>query len=100
MDGIEAGSDTRPAIEALVDEEWKAVRLKDTGRRTTSVVDVQGRLSRVADVADAPRLALSEERRSALNRPSDRAGSRRRSRVDRLSPYVAGGAAAREEFRP
>jgi len=67
MDGIEADSDTRPAIEALVDEEWKAVRLKDTGRRTTSVVDVQGRLSRVADVADASRLAVSEGRRSALN---------------------------------
>lgn len=56
------------AIEALVDTEWKPVRLKDSGRRTRSVVDAQGRLSRVPDVREASRLVESAHGgRSALN---------------------------------
>jgi hypothetical protein len=56
------------AIEALVDGEWKPVRLKDSGRRTRSVVDVQGRLSRVPDVRDATQLVESAHGgRSLLN---------------------------------
>jgi len=57
------------AIEALVEDEWKPVRLRDTGRRTTSVVDIQGRLSRVvSDASDGSRLTASaHERRSTLN---------------------------------
>jgi hypothetical protein len=65
---LDEGREINYAIEALVDEEWKPVRLKDTGRRTASVVDIQGRLSRVSDVADASRHATpADGRRSALN---------------------------------
>jgi len=56
------------AIEALVEDEWKPVRLRDTGRRTRSVVDVQGRLSRVPEAPDASRIIESVHgRRSTLN---------------------------------
>jgi hypothetical protein len=56
------------AIEALVEDQWKPVRLKDTGRRTRSVVDVQGRLSRVPEASVASRLTESAQgRRSPLN---------------------------------
>jgi hypothetical protein len=56
------------AIEALVEDDWKPVRLRDTGRRTRSVVDVQGRLSRVPEASDASRLIESAPgRRSTLN---------------------------------
>jgi hypothetical protein len=56
------------AIEALVEDEWKPVRLRDTGRRTRSVVDVQGRLSRVPEASDASQLIESAHgRRSTLN---------------------------------
>lgn len=56
------------AIEALVEDEWMPVRLRDTGRRTKSVVDVQGHLSRVPVVSDASRLIEpTQGRRSTLN---------------------------------
>jgi hypothetical protein len=64
---LDEGREINYAIEALADDEWKPVRLKDTGRRTTSVVDVHGRLTRVTEAADASRLAVADERRSALN---------------------------------
>jgi hypothetical protein len=49
---LDAGREIDYAIETLVDDEWKPVRLKDTGRRTKSVVDVQGHLSRVPAASD------------------------------------------------
>lgn len=56
------------AIEALVEDQWKPVRLKDTGRRTRSVVDVQGRLTRVPEASAASRFIESAHgRRSPLN---------------------------------
>ena len=65
---LDDGRDIDYAIEALVEEEWKPVRLKDTGRRTKSVVDVQGRLSRVPDGSDTSRfLEAPPGRRSSLN---------------------------------
>ena len=65
---LDEGRDINYAIEALVDDEWKPVRLKDTGRRTASVVDAQGRMSRVPDIRDASRLSESAQgRRSTLN---------------------------------
>jgi hypothetical protein len=65
---LDEGKDLNYAIEALVEPEWKPVRLRDSGHRTSSVVDVQGRLSRVSDIADASlRAAPTDGRRSALN---------------------------------
>lgn len=65
---LDAGLEINYAIEALVDDEWKPVRLKDSGRRTTSVVDVQGRLSRVPDIREPlPGLEVAHLRRSTLN---------------------------------
>lgn len=65
---LDEGREINYAIEALVDAEWKPVRLRDTGRRTRSIVDVQGRLSRVPDVSDASLLDGSAlGRRSTLN---------------------------------
>jgi hypothetical protein len=65
---LDEGRDINYAIEALVDEAWKPVRLRDTGRRTASIVDIHGRLSRVTDAVDAPRRAeTADARRSALN---------------------------------
>jgi hypothetical protein len=68
IDDLDVGREINYAIEALVEDQWKPVRLKDTGRRTRSIVDVQGRLSRVADAPDAShRVAAADGRRSALN---------------------------------
>jgi hypothetical protein len=65
---LDEGREINYAIEALVDEEWKPVRLRDTGRRTRSVVDIHGRLSRVPDVTDASRASEpAHARRSTLN---------------------------------
>jgi hypothetical protein len=65
---LDEGRDINFAIEALVEPRWKPVRLRDTGHRTRSVVDAQGRLSRVSDAAEASRRAASSDgRRSALN---------------------------------
>jgi len=65
---LDEGREINYAIEALVEEEWKPVRLKDTGRRTASVVDVQGHLSRVPEIRDASlQVESTQERRSALN---------------------------------
>ena len=65
---LDEGREIDYAIEALVDDEWKPVRLKDTGRRTRSVVDVEGRLSRVPAAPDAPGLTdATHGQRSALN---------------------------------
>jgi hypothetical protein len=65
---LDDGQEIDYAIEALVDDEWKPVRLTDTGRRTRSVVDVEGRLSRVPATPDASRLSeAAHSRRSALN---------------------------------
>jgi len=65
---LDEGREINYAIEALVDEEWKPVRLRDTGRRTRSVVDIHGRLSRVPDVSDVSRLGeATQARRSTLN---------------------------------
>jgi hypothetical protein len=65
---LDEGRDIDYAIEALVEDEWKPVRLRDTGRRTRSVVDVQGHLSRVPAASDASRLVDSAHaRRSPLN---------------------------------
>jgi hypothetical protein len=65
---LDEGRDINYAIEALVEPQWKPVRLRDTGHRTRSVVDLEGRLSRVTDAADASRRAASADgRRSALN---------------------------------
>jgi hypothetical protein len=56
------------AIEALVEDQWKPVRLRDTGRRTRSVVDVQGRLTRVPGAPATSRLSESAHGRgSPLN---------------------------------
>lgn len=67
LDDLDVGREVHYAIEALVEDEWKPVRLKDTGRRTRSVVDIHGRLSRVPQASDAVRHAVSEGRRSTLN---------------------------------
>jgi len=65
---LDEGREIDYAIEALVDDEWKPVRLRDTGRRTKSVVDVQGHLSRVPAASDASRLnEPTHARRSTLN---------------------------------
>jgi hypothetical protein len=65
---LDEGREIDYAIEALVEDEWKPVRLKDTGRRTRSVVDVQGQLSRVPVTADVSRLIEAPQgRRSTLN---------------------------------
>jgi hypothetical protein len=65
---LDEGREIDYAIETLVEDEWKPVRLRDTGRRTSSVVDAQGRLSRVPDASDPSRLIESaHERRSTLN---------------------------------
>lgn len=65
---LDEGREIDYAIEALVDDEWKPVRLSDTGRRTRSVVDAEGRLSRVPAAPDVSRLTESaHSRRSALN---------------------------------
>jgi hypothetical protein len=65
---LDEGREIDYAIEALVEDEWKPVRLKDSGRRTRSVVDVQGHLSRVPVGADLSRLIeLPHGRRSTLN---------------------------------
>ena len=65
---LDEGREIDYAIEALVDTEWKPVRLKDSGRRTTSVVDRQGRLSRVPDLREDSRIIESAHaRRSPLN---------------------------------
>jgi hypothetical protein len=65
---LDEGREINYAIEALVDEVWKPVRLRDTGRRTHNAVDIHGQLTRVVDVRDATRLIESaHERRSTLN---------------------------------
>jgi len=65
---LDDGREINYAIEALVEHEWKPVRLKDSGRRTRSVVDVQGRLTRVPDVGDTTRhIEAAQGRRSSLN---------------------------------
>ena len=65
---LDDGHEIDYAIEALVEEEWKPVRLKDTGRRTRSIVDVQGRLSRVPDPSDTSQFVeAAQGRRSTLN---------------------------------
>ena len=65
---LDEGRDINYAIEALVDEMWKPVRLRDTGRRTRSVVDLQGQISRVPDARDASGLSeTAHARRSTLN---------------------------------
>ncbi len=65
---LDEGHEIDYAIEALVEGEWKPVRLKDTGRRTRSVVDAQGRLTRVPDASDTSRfIEVAQERRSTLN---------------------------------
>jgi exonuclease VII small subunit len=64
---LDEGHDINYAMEALVDTEWKPVRLKDSGRRTRSVVDVQGRLSRAAEVRDTTPSEPLQARRTALN---------------------------------
>ncbi len=65
---LDEGREINYAIEALIDEQWKPVRLRDTGRRTRSVVDIHGRLSRVSDVTDASRVSEpAHARRSTLN---------------------------------
>jgi hypothetical protein len=65
---LDDGREINYAIEALVEHEWKPVRLKDSGRRTRSVVDVQGRLTRVPDVGDTTRhIEAAQGRRSTLN---------------------------------
>jgi hypothetical protein len=65
---LDEARDIDYAIEALVEDEWKPVRLRDSGRRTRSVVDVQGRLSRVPEAPDASQLIeTAHGRRSTLN---------------------------------
>ncbi|MDP9251454.1 MAG: hypothetical protein M3O80_00480 [Chloroflexota bacterium] len=65
---LDEGHEIDYAIEALVDIEWKPVRLKDSGRRTRSVVDVQGRLSRASEVRDTTQQSEpAHARRSSLN---------------------------------
>jgi hypothetical protein len=56
------------AIEALVEQQWKPVRLRDSGRRTASVVDAQGRLSRAPEIRDTSHDGeQAVARRSTLN---------------------------------
>jgi len=65
---LDDGREINYAIEALVENDWKPVRLTDSGRRTYSVVDVQGRLTRVPDMGDTTRhIEVSQGRRSTLN---------------------------------
>jgi len=65
---LDDGREINYAIEALVEHDWKPVRLTDSGRRTYSVVDVQGRLTRVPDMGDTTRhIEVSQGRRSTLN---------------------------------
>jgi hypothetical protein len=65
---LDEGRDINYAVEALVDTEWKPVRLRDSGRRTRSVVDVQGRLSRATELRDtAEQGEPLHARRSSLN---------------------------------
>jgi hypothetical protein len=65
---LDEGRDINYAVEALADDVWLPVRLRDTGRRTHSVVDIKGQLSRAPDARDATRLIESaHERRTTLN---------------------------------
>jgi hypothetical protein len=65
---LDEGNEINYAIEALAESQWKPVRLTDSGRRTRSVVDIQGQLLRVPEMPDAPRLTVTTDgRRSALN---------------------------------
>lgn len=65
---LDDGREISYAIEALVAHEWRPVRLRDSGRRTSSAVDVHGRLSRVSRAPDTSRFDdVAHERRSALN---------------------------------
>jgi exonuclease VII small subunit len=65
---LDEGREIDYAIEALVEREWKPARLNDSGLRTTSVVDAQGRLSRIPDASDVSQLVASASGpRSALN---------------------------------
>ena len=64
---LDEGREINYAIEALVEDEWKPVRLKDTGHRTRSVVDVQGRMTRVPDADVSPVMLRAEAPRSSLN---------------------------------
>jgi hypothetical protein len=64
---LDEGQEINYAIEALADTGWKPVRLKDSGRRTRSVVDVQGRLSRTTEVRDTTPSEPLHVRRSTLN---------------------------------
>jgi exonuclease VII small subunit len=65
---LDEGREINYAIEALVEDDWKPVRLKDSGRRTQSVVDVHGRLSRAPEIRDATRQSEpTDARRSTLN---------------------------------
>ncbi|HKY52023.1 MAG TPA: hypothetical protein VJP45_12270 [Candidatus Limnocylindria bacterium] len=65
---LDEGRDINYAIEALTDDVWKPVRLRDSGRRTHNAVDIHGQISRVADIRDATHLVnTAHDRRSALN---------------------------------
>jgi hypothetical protein len=65
---LDAGRGTGYSIEALVDEEWRPVRLQDTGRRTSSTVYMGDPLAQVKPAFGSPALtAVRDGRRSALN---------------------------------
>lgn len=65
---LDEGREINYGIEALVDDVWKPVRLRDTGRRTRSIVDLQGQLSRVPDARDTSALIdAGHGRRTTLN---------------------------------
>lgn len=64
---LDARREPNYLIEALVQYEWKATRLEDSGRRTRIVADNQGKFYRVADAADAAQVFASQPRRANLN---------------------------------
>jgi hypothetical protein len=65
---LDEGREINYAVEALVEDSWKPVRLHDTGRRTANVEAIRGRLARVPEVRDTSRAAdPGHLRRSALN---------------------------------
>lgn len=64
---LDARREPNYLIEALVQYEWKATRLEDSGRRTRIIADNAGKFYRVADSADAAQVFASQPRRATLN---------------------------------
>lgn len=64
---LDAGRNIAYTIETFADHEWRSVRLQDTGRRTTSAVDVKGHVARARTNLDRSLVASGARRNPALN---------------------------------